>query len=149
MNSVAPWHVLSSQIRDQTHVSCIDRWILYHWTSREAPVIHLKYSSVHMFVPNSLTILSPHRLSFWLRSETKQISHSFFTGTHNCVMSPPPDIVTCLPSLGGSQTKVTARACEIWDKSVLCAATLHPHLWLKVKFWNPVTAMITFLCTWD
>ena len=27
---VAPWHVGSSQIRDQTHVSCIDRWIIYH-----------------------------------------------------------------------------------------------------------------------
>ena len=64
MNLVAPRHGLSSQIRGQTHVSCIDRWILYHWTSRKAPVIHLKYSSVHMSVPNSLTILSPHRLSF-------------------------------------------------------------------------------------
>ena len=27
---VASQHVGSSQIRDQTHVSCIGRWILYH-----------------------------------------------------------------------------------------------------------------------
>ena len=28
----------SSWIRDQIHVSCIGRWILYHWATREAPV---------------------------------------------------------------------------------------------------------------
>ena len=33
---VAPWHVGSSWIRDQTLVSCIGRWILYHWATREA-----------------------------------------------------------------------------------------------------------------
>ena len=27
----------SSWIRDRTCVSCIGRWILYHWTTREAP----------------------------------------------------------------------------------------------------------------
>ena len=32
----APWYVGSSQSGDQTHVSCIDRRILYHWASREA-----------------------------------------------------------------------------------------------------------------
>ena len=30
-------HVGSSQIRDWTHVSCIGRWILCHWATREAP----------------------------------------------------------------------------------------------------------------
>ena len=28
----------SAQIRDWTHVSCIGRWILYHWAIREAPM---------------------------------------------------------------------------------------------------------------
>ena len=28
---------VSSQPRDQIHVSCIDRWILYHWATWEAP----------------------------------------------------------------------------------------------------------------
>ena len=27
----------SSWTRDRTHVSCIGRWILYHWATREAP----------------------------------------------------------------------------------------------------------------
>ena len=32
---VAPWHVGTSQTRDRTHVPCIGRRILYHWTTRE------------------------------------------------------------------------------------------------------------------
>ena len=31
-------HVGCSQTKDRTHVSYIERWILYHWTIREAPV---------------------------------------------------------------------------------------------------------------
>ena len=33
---VAPSYVGSSQTRDRTQVSCIGRWILYHWATREA-----------------------------------------------------------------------------------------------------------------
>ena len=36
MGLVAPWHVGSSQTRDHTHVPCIGRQILNHWTTREA-----------------------------------------------------------------------------------------------------------------
>ena len=32
---VAPWHVGSSRTRDPTHIPCIGRWILNHWTTRE------------------------------------------------------------------------------------------------------------------
>ena len=32
---VAPWHVESFWTRDRTHVPCIGRWILSHWTTRE------------------------------------------------------------------------------------------------------------------
>ena len=35
MGLVALKHVESSQTRDQTHVSCIGRWILNHGTTRE------------------------------------------------------------------------------------------------------------------
>ena len=35
---VAPWIVGSSQTRDQTHVPCFSRWILNHWTIRDALV---------------------------------------------------------------------------------------------------------------
>ena len=33
---VALWNVESSQTRNQTHVHCIGRQILNHWTNREA-----------------------------------------------------------------------------------------------------------------
>ena len=34
--SAALWHVGSSQTRGRIHVSCVGRWILYHWATREA-----------------------------------------------------------------------------------------------------------------
>ena len=37
---VAPWHVRSSQIRDQTHIPCLGRWILIHCTFREVLPFH-------------------------------------------------------------------------------------------------------------
>ena len=40
----------SSWLRDWTHVSCISRWILYHWPTREAQVLtapHQKCKSGH------------------------------------------------------------------------------------------------------
>ena len=37
MGLVAPQHVGSSRARDWTHVSCIFREILNHWTTREVP----------------------------------------------------------------------------------------------------------------
>ena len=33
---LVPWHVGSSRTRDQTCVSCIGRWILHQWATREA-----------------------------------------------------------------------------------------------------------------
>ena len=35
--SVAPWHVGSFWVRHWTHVSCVGRWIPYHWATSEAP----------------------------------------------------------------------------------------------------------------
>ena len=39
MGLVAPWRVGSSQTRDRTHVPCIGRQILNHWTTGEGPGI--------------------------------------------------------------------------------------------------------------
>ena len=36
MGLAARWHVGCSRIRDQTCISCISRWILYHWATWEA-----------------------------------------------------------------------------------------------------------------
>ena len=33
----------SSPIRDQTHISCTGRWILYHWATREPQVLVILY----------------------------------------------------------------------------------------------------------
>ena len=44
MGLIAPRHVRSSQIREQTHVSWIGRQILYHRATREA----LKYCLVYL-----------------------------------------------------------------------------------------------------
>ena len=38
-----PRYVGSSWTRDRTHISCIGRWILYHWTTKEAP----RYTIIH------------------------------------------------------------------------------------------------------
>ena len=35
MGLVAPQHMGSSPTKDQTYVSCTDRQILYHWSTRE------------------------------------------------------------------------------------------------------------------
>ena len=37
MGLVTPRRMESSQIRDQTQVPCVGRWILNHWTTREVP----------------------------------------------------------------------------------------------------------------
>ena len=42
---VAPWHVGSSRTRAQTHVPCLDRWILNHCTTREARKLTFKLRS--------------------------------------------------------------------------------------------------------
>ena len=39
MGLIAPWHVESSKPRDQTHVFCIGRLILNHWTTRKVHVV--------------------------------------------------------------------------------------------------------------
>ena len=43
---VVLWHVRSSLMRDQTLVSCISRWILTHWTTREVLQYILAMSNV-------------------------------------------------------------------------------------------------------
>ena len=45
----------SSRPRDQTLISCIGRWILYHWAPREA-LCHFQFSSVTQSCPT----LRPH-----------------------------------------------------------------------------------------
>ena len=71
---VAPRHMESSQIRDQTCISCIGRQILYHWATREAPecwvlsqLFHspLSPSSRGSLVPLHIQLLEWYHLYIW------------------------------------------------------------------------------------
>ena len=52
----ALWHVASSLIRDQTHISCIGRLILYHRATREAPS-NTFFSSLFFISSSSETLI--------------------------------------------------------------------------------------------
>ena len=43
---VAQWHVGSSQIKSQTGVPCVGRWIPNHWTTRKVPEACIKGEGV-------------------------------------------------------------------------------------------------------
>ena len=60
---VAPGRVGSSWIRDQTRVSCIGRWILYHWAPGEALNFWSFNNCCQSDQPNST---GPHRDAGWL-----------------------------------------------------------------------------------
>ena len=51
---VALWHVRSSWARDWTRVSCVGRWVLYHWAAREALCVFFnadtyRQKNIHIF----------------------------------------------------------------------------------------------------
>ena len=60
----------SSQPRDQTHVSCIGRRILYRWASREAPL----YTWFPLILAFLLGILTVWFISFIACSQTSSFS---------------------------------------------------------------------------
>ena len=62
---VALWHVGSSCTRDQTHVSCIGRWILYHSATRKAQLMFFLTAATVSKTPDStgpLSLSSPYLL---------------------------------------------------------------------------------------
>ena len=49
----ASQHVGSSWIRDQTHVSCTGKWVLYHWATKKALYPFIEYYSVYgLLIPH-------------------------------------------------------------------------------------------------
>ena len=65
----APWQldlINNSSIRDRTHVPCVGRWILNHWTTREVP------ENLFIFLMN-LNIVSVLKIRIY-----KVIMSSFF-----------------------------------------------------------------------
>ena len=55
---VAPWHVESSQTKDQTNVPCIGRQILNHWTTRGSLVF---FFSQYLFIWLCWVLVVAHR----------------------------------------------------------------------------------------
>ena len=60
--------------RDQTHVSCIGRWVLYHWTNRTA-----HWATYQMQLKARVTSLSPTH-----EQETKILFHRECTASLHC-----------------------------------------------------------------
>ena len=63
---VALQHVGSSQIRNPTHVSCIGKWMLYHWAIREASetVLCRRQCCINWFVVAMKLQWKPNRFLF-------------------------------------------------------------------------------------
>ena len=83
---VAAWHLRSSQTRDWTHVPCISRQILYHWSTREAtssvldrPVQWALDQASDWALVQS-TLLSSSSLQLHLFVWPAHIFHILFTG---------------------------------------------------------------------
>ena len=78
---VALCHVGSSQARDWTHVPCIGRWILNHWTAKEVP-IHFLFWFCLMRDNLKITLHSQrwamHTSFFWLLSSPKHAWYGTF-----------------------------------------------------------------------
>ena len=56
---VAPWHVGSFPTRHQTRISCIWRWLLNHWTTKNVPVFFFFFVIVLPQREDSLPTISP------------------------------------------------------------------------------------------
>ena len=52
MGLAALQHVGFSQIRDQTHVPCIGRWILNHWITREVSLKDVRICLLSLVMGN-------------------------------------------------------------------------------------------------
>ena len=59
---IAPWHMESSQTRNQICVPCIGRQILNHWTTRDVPNIYIFNVGS---VPQRRKYLGPKKVIMW------------------------------------------------------------------------------------
>ena len=100
MGFVVPWHVGSSQTRNQTPVSCIARWILNHWTTREVQT-QTFWPQSHIFQDLPDKYSSNLRVPFFCEEEEM----SFRPLTWSSSISDPPKPVIIYRDL----TKTTLR----------------------------------------
>ena len=62
MGLAARWYVGSSQTRHHTRAPCLHRWILHHWTTREALVSLLIRTLIPSWGPTLMTSSNPDYL---------------------------------------------------------------------------------------
>ena len=76
VGSADPQHVGSNpQPRDQTHISCIGSWILYHWTTTEVLLRILKKVVQTSLLSNSRFSLYPPKKLYLLSSHSSSPPH--------------------------------------------------------------------------
>ena len=134
----------SSQFRDQTHIFCTGRWILYHWATRKAPVE--SSTGAHNYL-SVLGYTSGFLQLAWIFSSTVKMQTFCWTGHEQqtgsklgkeCVKA-----VCCHPAY---LTYMQSISCEMldWMKHKLESTLLEeisitsdkqvtPHLWQKAK----------------
>ena len=158
MDLVAPWHVESSWIRDQTPVPCIGRWILNHWTTREAPP-PISYTIVACATNIALLPIFPlNILEIFLSLYGDLPCSSFFKlysmpsqrGTRVCLTS--QSILTAV--WVGSSLSLSQRMPPQWQRCLSCGSPSskpqwHPQLFLLLPFVHLITSepWWFFLCT--
>ena len=83
--------------RDQTQVSCIDRWILYHWATWEAQIILLPHNKAKQKLVSCIKHL---HLSISSAKIFRSTSSNFFFRLILCKDSQPwdPSFSTWVPS---------------------------------------------------
>ena len=67
---------VSSRPRDWTWVSCIGRWVLYHWATREAPAEHRCHSTKETFLQMGLVYSIGLKILFGFLDLAIPIKHS-------------------------------------------------------------------------
>ena len=86
MGLIALRHVGSSWARDRTCVPCIARWILNHWTTREAPIIFFEATQ---FVLTAMATPGREKRERQLCSHSKQHPSCSFLGAVRAWASNP------------------------------------------------------------
>ena len=63
-----------SQLRDQTYISCIGRWLLYHWATGEVQALDYGYYKLSAFSKSTkLTCFLIIKLLHWLQQHNQKL----------------------------------------------------------------------------
>ena len=148
---VPPWHVGSLWIQDRTRVSCIGRWMLYQWATREAPVFSVLYSRLKSLGAGACLVtvwsICPFNSQLFLGDwrASRAVIPAAFSGYSNCFTSglfqslksshpSTPEVPSTAVILRcGPYMSVVSISLETWYKCRL--SSLIPDL-LNQKLWR-------------